>query len=111
MLIDRYLLREVSLPFIGVSSALLLVFLTYSITAFLAKASGGLLNPGEIAHLTFLKSVIALEVLLPMGCTWALSSDLAVFTVTRRFMPCKLPELAKAACCDRSSCLRFRWQS
>jgi len=67
MLIDRYLLREVSLPFIGVSSALLLIFLTYSITAFLAKASGGLLNPGEIAHLTFLKSVIALEVLLPMG--------------------------------------------
>ncbi len=67
MLVDRYLLREVSLPFIGVSSALLLVFLTYSITAFLAKASGGLLNPGEIAHLTFLKSLIALEVLLPMG--------------------------------------------
>jgi len=67
MLVDRYLLREVSLPFIGVSSALLVVFLTYSITAFLAKASGELLNIGEIAHLTFLKSLIALEVLLPMG--------------------------------------------
>jgi len=67
MLVDRYLLREVSLPFIGVTSALLIVFLTYSLTTFLAKASGGLLNPGEIAHLTFLKSLIALEVLLPMG--------------------------------------------
>lgn len=67
MIIDRYLVREVSLPFIGVSSALLLVFLTYSVTAFLAKASGGLLNPGEIVQLTFLKSLIALEVLLPMG--------------------------------------------
>ena len=67
MLVDRYLLREVSLPFIGVSGALLAIFLTYSITSFLAKATGGLLNPGEIAHLTFLKSVIALEVLLPMG--------------------------------------------
>lgn len=67
MLIDRYLLREVSVPFIGVSLALLAIFLTYSITSFLAKASGGLLNPGEIAHLTFLKSVIALEVLMPLG--------------------------------------------
>lgn len=67
MLIDRYLLREVSLPFIGVSGALLAIFLTYSITSFLAKATGGLLSPGEIAHLTFLKSVIALEVLLPMS--------------------------------------------
>ncbi|GMR17134.1 MAG: LPS export ABC transporter permease LptF [Gammaproteobacteria bacterium] len=67
MLVDRYLLREVSVPFVGVSSALLAIFLTYSITSFLAKASGGLLNPGEIAQLTFLKSIIALEVLLPLG--------------------------------------------
>lgn len=67
MLIDRYLLREVSVPFIGVSLALLAIFLTYSTTSFLAKASGGLLSPGEIAHLTFLKSVIALEVLMPLG--------------------------------------------
>jgi len=67
MIIDRYLLREISLPFVGVSSALLIIFLTYSITSFLAKASGGLLHPGEIAHLTLLKSIIALEVLLPMG--------------------------------------------
>lgn len=67
MLIDRYLLREVSLPFIGISGALLSIFLAYSVTTFLAKASSGLLNPGEVAQLTFLKSVIALEVLLPMG--------------------------------------------
>jgi len=67
VLIDRYLLREISLPFVGISSALLAIFLTYSISAFLAKASSGLLSPGEVANLTFLKSVIALEVLLPMG--------------------------------------------
>jgi len=67
MLVDRYLLREVSVPFVGVSSALLAIFLTYSITALLAKASAGLLNPGEVAHLTFLKSIVALEVLLPVG--------------------------------------------
>jgi lipopolysaccharide export system permease protein len=67
MLVDRYLVREVSLPFIEVSAALLAIFLTYSITSFLAKASGGLLNPAEIAHFTFLKSVIALEVLVPLA--------------------------------------------
>ena len=67
MQVDRYLLREVSVPFIGVSSALLVIFLTYSMTVFLAKASSGLFNPGEVAYLTFLKSIIALEVLLPLG--------------------------------------------
>ena len=67
MLIDRYLVREVSLPFIGVGAALLVVFTTYSITSFLAKASGGLVNPAEVAQLTFLKSLIALEVLVPLA--------------------------------------------
>lgn len=67
MLIDRYLFREVSMPFVGVSIALLSIFLTYSITALLAKASAGLLNPGDVAHITFLKSIVALEVLLPIG--------------------------------------------
>ena len=67
MLIDRYLVREVSLPFFGVGAALLVVFTTYSITSFLAKASGGLVNPAEIAQLTFLKSLIALEVLVPLA--------------------------------------------
>ena len=67
MQVDRYLLREVSVPFIGVSSALLVIFLTYSMTVFLAKATSGLFNPSEVAYLTFLKSIIALEVLLPLG--------------------------------------------
>ena len=67
MLIDRYLVREVSLPFLGVGGALLVVFTTYSITSFLAKASGGLVNPAEIAQLTFLKLLIALEVLVPLA--------------------------------------------
>ena len=67
MQVDRYLLREVSVPFVGVSSALLVIFLTYSMTVFLAKASSGLFNPSEVAYLTFLKSIVALEVLLPLG--------------------------------------------
>ncbi len=67
MIVDRYLLREVSVPFIGVSGALLAIFLAYSVTTLLAKASAGLLNPGEVAYLTMLKSVVALEVLLPIG--------------------------------------------
>jgi len=67
MIVDRYLLREVSVPFIGVSGALLTIFLTYSVSALLAKAGAGLLDPSEVAYLTLLKSVVALETLLPIG--------------------------------------------
>ena len=60
MQVDRYLLREVSVPFVGGSSALLVIFLTYSMTVFLAKASSGLFSLSEVAYLTFLKSILAL---------------------------------------------------
>ena len=65
MIIDRYLLREVSAPFLGVTAILLVVFLTYSLTVFLTDASSGLLGGEDVARLTFLKSVVAMEVLLP----------------------------------------------
>ncbi len=65
MIIDRYLLREVSAPFLGVTAVLMVVFLTYSLTVFLTDASSGLLGGSDVARLTFLKSMVALEVLLP----------------------------------------------
>ncbi|PIV33947.1 MAG: LPS export ABC transporter permease LptF [Lysobacterales bacterium CG02_land_8_20_14_3_00_62_12] len=67
MIIDRYLIREVTGPFVAVSAILVIVFVTYSLTIFLADASAGLLAIGQVAALTFLKAVIALEVLLPIG--------------------------------------------
>jgi len=67
LIINRYLIREVTGPFAAVSVVLVVVFMTYSLTVFLTDASQGLLSAGQIATLTLLKSAIALEVLLPIA--------------------------------------------
>src|SRR3546814_4612496 len=41
--------------------------MTYSLTVFLTDASQGLLSAGQLVALTLLKTVIALEVLLPIA--------------------------------------------
>lgn len=67
MIIDRYLRREISVPFMTVSVVLVSIFLTYSLTRFLIDANAGLLHPAEVLQLTFLKALISLEVLLPLS--------------------------------------------
>lgn len=67
MIIDRYLRREISVPFVAVSSVLVSIFVTYSLTRFLVDAKSGLLRPLEVLQLTFLKALISLEVLLPLS--------------------------------------------
>jgi len=71
VIIDRYMIREVGLPFIAVSAVLLIIFTTYSLTSFLMDANAGLLKAGEVFHLTVLKSLISLEVLLPLSFYFA----------------------------------------
>jgi len=46
VIIDRYMIREVGLPFIAVSAVLLIIFTTYSLTSFLMDANAGLLKAG-----------------------------------------------------------------
>jgi hypothetical protein len=48
------------------------VFLAYSLTRFLTDAAGGLLRADEVALLTLYKSIIALEVLLPLALYFGL---------------------------------------
>lgn len=48
------------------------IFTTYSMTRFLDKAAEGLLRTSEVLQLTFLKSVIAQEVLIPVSLFVAL---------------------------------------
>lgn len=67
MIIDRYMMREVGLPFLGVAVVLVLIFTTYSLTRFLVDANAGLLRPGEVVQLTALRAVVSLEVLLPLS--------------------------------------------
>jgi lipopolysaccharide export system permease protein len=65
VIIDRYMLREVGLPFIAVSTVLVIIFTTYSLTRYLVDANAGLLRAAEVVSLTGLRSLVSLEVLLP----------------------------------------------
>lgn len=67
MIIDRYLRHEISVPFLAVNAVLYSIFLTFSLTRFLIDANAGLLHPSEVIQLTFLKSLISLEMLLPLS--------------------------------------------
>ncbi len=67
MIIDRYLRNEISVPFMAVNVVLFAIFLTFSLTRFLIDANSGLLHAAEVIQLTFLKSLISLETLLPLS--------------------------------------------
>jgi len=60
------------MPFLAVLIVLLIIFVGYSLSRFLHQADAGLLNTSEVAILTFLKVLIALEVLLPIGLFFGL---------------------------------------
>ena len=72
MILDRYLIREIVLSATAVAAALVAIFLAYSLTRFLSDAAGGLFKAAEVAHLTLFKSLIALEVLLPLALYFGL---------------------------------------
>ncbi len=67
MIIDRYMVREVGVPFIAVSAVLVIIFSSYSLTRYLVDANAGLLLPVEVMQLTALRSLVSLEVLLPLS--------------------------------------------
>lgn len=60
------------MPFLSVATVLLIIFVGYSLSRFLYKADAGLLSTDEVALLTLLKTLIALEVLLPIGLFFGL---------------------------------------
>ncbi len=66
-IIDHYLVREVAQPFVAIFIGLVVIFITFSLSRFLVAADAGLLQPVEVAKLTFLKSIISLDVLLPLS--------------------------------------------
>jgi len=67
LIIDRYLVKEVTAPFFLVTGILASIFLAFSLTRFLNDAAGGMLAADEVVKLTLLKLVVALEVLLPIA--------------------------------------------
>jgi len=67
MIIDRYLLRQLWPPFLGVTLVLSAIYFTFALARFLTDASAGLLQLSEVLHLTGLRWLIAQEVLLPIA--------------------------------------------
>ena len=77
LIINRYLLRELSRPLAVTLGILLALFAGYTAAGFLSNAVDGLLPPGLIARLIALKLLIALEVLIPASLYVSLLLSLA----------------------------------
>ena len=75
-IIDHYLVREIIYPLLAICAALLVIFVTYSLSRFLVDADAGLLQAVDVARLTFFKAVIALDVLLPLSLFLAIMTGL-----------------------------------
>lgn len=67
MILERYLLREICKPLAAVLGVLVILFTGYGAARFLANAVNGLLPAGMIFQLVGLRTLIALEVLIPIS--------------------------------------------
>lgn len=67
LIIDRYLIREISKPLVVMGAALVMMFASFSAARFLAQVVDGGLPVSVVFPLVLLKSVIALDVLLPIA--------------------------------------------
>jgi lipopolysaccharide export system permease protein len=71
MVIHRYLLREIVQPLVVVLAVLSLLFTSYGAAEFLSNAVNGLLPADMIVQLVGLRTLIALEVLIPISLFFA----------------------------------------
>lgn len=67
MIINRYLVREIALPLVTVLAILVVIFISFYAVRYTADAAAGLLPAATVLYLTLLKSLIAIEVLLPVA--------------------------------------------
>jgi len=67
LLIDRYIMHEISKPLVVIFAILLVIFVSYSATHYLADAVSGQLPRSTVISLILLKTVKALEILLSMA--------------------------------------------
>ena len=66
MILERYIVREISAPLVAICAVLIMIFAGYSAVRFLNDAVNGLLSGETVVALVALKVLIALEVLLPV---------------------------------------------
>lgn len=76
MRITRYVIREITAPFLVVTSLFAVIFVTYASVSLLSDIAHGLLHPRFIAPLIFLKLITALDVILPSALYFAVIAGL-----------------------------------
>ncbi len=67
MIINRYLISEISKPLAAILGILTALFASYSAAGFLSDAVNGLLPIDTVAEMIALKALISLEVLIPVS--------------------------------------------
>ena len=67
MIINRYLIREMAMPLVTVTAILIVIFMSYNAVRYTSDAAAGLLPAHTVIYLTLLRSLIAIEVLLPVA--------------------------------------------
>ena len=65
MRITRYIIREITAPFLVGTTFLAVIFAAYASASFLTDVANDMLQPGIIAYLIFLKLITVLDVILP----------------------------------------------
>ena len=82
MIIERYIIRQIVRPMVAICSILIFVFSCYMAARYWSHALNGKLSTSVVTRLIFYRSVIALELLLPV--TLYLSVILAVSRFIRQ---------------------------
>ncbi len=67
MIIDRYIVRELFTPFALTTSVLAIIFISYGSARFLTDAAAGIMPVTTVIAIVLVKTVIALEVLVPIA--------------------------------------------
>jgi lipopolysaccharide export system permease protein len=67
MIIDRYLLRQTLMPVVAVGLILSTLFVTFTLGRLLTDAASGLLQLNEVFYVTWLRWLIAQDVLIPIS--------------------------------------------
>ena len=67
MILDRYLIREICKPLVGICSILVIIFGSYTATEYLSDATSGLVLGRAVTPLILFKLIIALEFMLPIS--------------------------------------------
>ena len=86
MIIDRYVRREIIRPLIPILGILVILFASFSAATLLGDAVSGLLPAGAIARLVALKTMISLEVLIPIALYLSVVVTLSRFSSDGEFV-------------------------